>query len=180
MALVKELTLEWDISLKDKYLSMDKEKRIRRMQFFSRMLIPGILLAFFLYIPTVIATFIFSAESISQSSFYLNIIFNLIYLFVIFKYYPIIIQKRAHDFWKEWKIETYVLLGSAIINTFLWMYISYLTINMDLVMIMSIAKITSIISLISLLVWLYLLFRPWTKWTNKYWEQKYYKLKFLW
>lgn len=161
--------------MKDKYLSMDKEKRIRRIQFFSRMIIPGILLSLFLYIPTIIATFIFSNESIKQSSFYLNIIFNLIYLFVIFKYYPIIIQKRAHDFWKEWKIETYILLGSAVINTIFWIYIS-----MNLTTVMSIIKISNSVSLIALLIWLYLLFRPWTKWTNKYWEQKYYKLKFLW
>ena len=180
MALPKELLLEWDITLKDKYLSMEKEKRIRRMQFFERILIPSLLLALFLYFPSIFVAYIVSPDSIIQTNFYFNIVFNIIWLFVIFKYYPIIIQKRAHDFWKEWKIETYILLTMAVINTIIWIYISYLMLDMNIMKIMSISKISNIFALISLLVFLYLLFRPWTKWTNKYWEQKYYKLKFLW
>lgn len=174
MALPKELQLEWDISLKEKYLSLDKEKRIRRMQFFYRNLIPGILLWLFLMIPAMIIPVDFA--------FYWTIIFNLIYIVLIFKYYPVIIKKRAHDFNKEWKIETAIILYGSILWILISTYTNYLFSSewmWAIMKIMEITKYSSIISGIVFIVFLYVLFRPWTKWTNKYGEQKYYKIKFL-
>ena len=182
MALPKELQLEWDISLKEKYLSLDKEKRIRRMQFFERMLIPGVLLALlFIFLPSLI---LWASQDPSMIKIipYLSIIFYVLYTLVAIKYYPIVIKKRAHDFWKEWKIETYILLWTTIIINLYSIYATYLVSKMDLASIMWLMQYTSIINIIqwiSALIWLYLLFRPWTKWTNEYGEQKYYKLKFL-
>jgi len=167
---------EWNISLKEKYLSFDKEKRIRRMQFFERMLIPGVLLWIILWLPSMIAWFFINPKG----TFYISLVISIIYIFIIFKYYPYIIQKRAHDFWKDWKIETYILLYWTIISTIFWLYQQYLLSNMDFITVMQISKYGTIISGILMLLWLYLLFRPGNKWNNSYWEQKYFKLKFLW
>lgn len=174
MALAKELLLEWEISLKEKYLSHDKEKRIRRMQFFYRNLIPGILLGLFLMLPSMLIP--------ESFSFYGTVVFNLIYIGLIFKYYPVIIKKRAQDFWKEWKIETWIILYGSIIGVLINTYTSYLLSNKWLEAIWEIINITKYSSAISgvvFIVFLYVLFRPWTKGVNKNWEQKYYNIKFL-
>lgn len=183
MATAKEFLLEWDISLKEKYLSFDKEKRIRRMQFFERMLIPWILLALIIIIlPSLILWFTFGGLNTLKIMFYFSASFYIIYTLLAIKYYPVVIKKRTQDFWKEWKIETYILLWGIIITNIYSIYIQYLASNMDFQWIMNMMQYSSILNIIQwilTILWLYLLFRPWTKWTNDYWEQKYYKLKFL-
>ena len=184
MATAKEFLLDWDILLKEKYLSFDKEKRITRIQFFYRMIIPGILLDLFILLPSVIVWIIFDPDNILIWSFYLSIFFHIIYLFIIFKFYPVLIKKRAQDFWKEWKIETITILGLTLLMTFYAVYVKYLIlIAEDIEWVMSIEQYSSSIvwpiNWILTIVWLYIVFRPWTKWVNKYWEQKYYKIKFL-
>ncbi len=188
MALPKELLFQWNISLKEKYLSFDKEKRIRRMQFFERMLIPSVLILILFYLPTLFIWIFFkwptsSLSDILKFQWVLNMIFYIVLVIIAIKIYPVIIKKRAHDFWKEWKIETYLVVGWTILMSLWNIYVSYLMMNMDMKWLMDFSfsywVILNIINLIIFLAWLELLFRPWTSWKNEYGEQKYYKLKFL-
>jgi len=172
-----------DISLKEKYTSFNKEKRIRRMQFFERMLIPALLLWVILWIPAMIAWALFSPENILKMTFYISLLIYSIYIFIIIKIFPVTIKKRAHDFWKEWKFETYAYIIPLILSILYQLYVLYLTSNLDYQWLMNLSQynqaMTWIQSIISL-TWIWLLFRPGTKWKNEYWEQKYYKVKFLW
>jgi len=151
MATDKEFLLDWDISLKEKYLSFDKEKRIRRMQFFERILIPWLLLVFiFIYLPSFIlgVFYWYTPLFIVPLLPYFFMAFYIVYLLIAFKYYPVIIKKRAQDFWKEWKIETYILLWTILLMTIYRLYTQYLVLNMDSASIIGLIQYTSFIDII--------------------------------
>lgn len=182
MALPKELTLEGNISYKEKYFSLSTEKRIRRVQFFYRMLIPGVALWLFLLLPATLAWILLWSNVTWMNIFYIFAIFQLFQLFVVFKYYPVIVKKRAHDFWKEWKIESLLLVWSTALIALYNLYAQYLIWSGDIAWLMAWSKYALIVTILNSLVtllWLYLLFRPWTKWENKYGEQKYNGIKFF-
>jgi len=159
-------------SLKDKFLSLENEKRICSRQFSSRILTPWLLLwllSIFLIFPTLSS--IAWAMSISFI-FYMPIVYMLIYYSIFLFFAPKLIIKRCHDFNNNWIM---------IKNIFLWLFITFIITSLlliylivDLSFLYNFSNIIIILSNLSkawlVIIGLYLLFRPWTKWKNDYWD----------
>ena len=160
-------------SLKDKFLSIENEKRITGRQLFSRVFTPWFLmwlLSIFLIFP-ILWGIVWSISI--EYILYMPIIYMLIYYWVILWLVPKLIIKRCHDFNNKWIITR---------NIFLWLFIAFIATSLtlassffvDLWFSIScfnlVIKLRTISQVWLLLIWLYLLFRRWTKWKNEYWD----------
>lgn len=158
-------------TLRDKFLSLENEKRITGGQLFSRTFTPWllmVLLSMFLIFP-ILWSILWMLEFI----LYMPIISMLMYYWIILWLVPRLIIKRCHDFNDNWIITK---------NIFLWFFCTLIVANLSLVLflitelsfldnIIGIAMILKLIwTLWIIILWLYLLFRPWTKWKNDYWD----------
>jgi len=157
-------------SLKDKFLSLEKEKRIRGRQLFTRVFIPTILM--FLCVLLIISPILDSVIGISYL-LYLPIITILIDSCIKLCLVPKLIIKRCHDFNND---------GIAIRNIFLGIFIIYFIIKLLLAwyMLIDLSFLDSVLNILFILnnilkiwlviLWLYLLFKSWNKWKNNYWD----------
>lgn len=160
-------------SLRDKFLSLENEKRICSRQFSSRILTPWFLLwllSIFLIFPILWG--IVWAINISLL-FYTPIVYMLMYYWVILFFAPKLITKRCHDFNNNWIITKNIFLGlfTIFMMTSLWINL-YLIIDLSFIdnFLNIIMKLRTFSQIWFVIIGLYLLFRPWTKWKNDYWD----------
>lgn len=176
-------------SLKQRYLSVDDEKRINRRQFFTRIFIPWILfipcaffLGVFVMIPIGYMLVQYWITPIIVSVMMMPV-YMLIYVCLFLIFLPKLIIKRSRDFWSSGTIES---------RLFLWLYLIFFTIAIILIgQILSLKDgpilglevllmVREVVRYGIILLLLYLLFRPGNQWDNEYGQSpKNTKIGFL-
>lgn len=167
-------------SLRDKFLSLEKEKRISGRQLFTRTF-ASLLILWFLTMLIIFPILNSILWWFSISYVYtMQLSYAIIYYAIVFWLVPKLIVKRCHDFNNDWVITRNVFLGIFVIYVLITLYLiadlSFIDSFLNVIVILwGLSKIWLIV------LWLYLIFRPWTKWKNDYWDDTTnVKLGFLW
>ncbi len=167
-------------SFKERYFDLEKEKRIGKRQFQTRVFVPGILAIIPIIVVNSVVMAIFLEALKSKSEVAVTIMISswvIMWLLPMFLYYwaslfflPTLIKKRCHDFWSSWVTESRLFIGGFILFfsialLLIWEFVWFIPeiIPLDILILARDYIRYGIIAL-----GLYLMFRPGTKWKNEY------------
>lgn len=115
-------------SFKEKYFSLDTEKRIWRRQYFTRSIVPGLLIwlilipIIWLILPLIMVWLAHTAiskgdamENLMIQWIIVSMIPGFIYYSLLLCFMPKQIQKRSHDFGSSWILESRLFIGGYIL-----------------------------------------------------------------
>lgn len=178
-------------SLKEKYFRIEPEMRIRRYQYFVRVLILGImffLVSMLLIVPigelilvsTLAGWWKVDITGLIIGSSALGLLLN----FITYKVWLNLVTKRCHDFGSDGKIARTIVAAVFIVNIALIGLLSHLLSGQDLNAVVTVLNYTSIIAtiiwILALIMWIILLFRPGASGDNIYGKDPVNtKVKFL-
>lgn len=169
-------------SLKEKYFRIEPEMRIRRYQYFVRVLMPGILffLASMLLIAPIgglilVATFAGWWKAAIMGLIIGSSALSFFFSFLIYKIGLNLVTKRCHDFGSDGKIARVIVSAIFIVNVALIFIslLSHLVSAPDLSSIfdtisINATMISNIVSIPAFIMWIILLFRPGASGDNTY------------
>lgn len=175
-----ETTDKISYSFKERYFNLEKEKRIWKRQFQTRVFVPGILL----FLPIMILSGILGGIVLAIVRFSLGEINPFLSMFLamimsMFLYYgvslfflPTLIKKRCHDFWSSGIIETKLFVGGFILFLLvalllIWELFWFIP---EIIPTDFLFWVRDYIRYGIIILGLYLMLRPGNKWSNSYWE----------
>lgn len=163
-----------EYSFKEKFFSFKEEKRIRRWQFFVRLLAIGLLIGIVWEIWEKILYSIFNRDSVIFASILKNILWQILLIFYIISWFYLA-SKRNNDIGKKVtnliKFPVLFLIISSIINNIVTYLILFSNISIEIGSVLTIFQIIVILSNILIgVVTIVLIFYPGKKWDNEFWE----------
>ena len=161
-------------SLKDRYLNLDKEKRIGKRQFQTRVFVPWILMIIPLMVVSGIITWILLSLKVNFliAGLLMGLLPMILYYGISLFIFPTLIKKRAHDFWSSGIIETRLFIGGFIVFLVICalLLLQVFVLENEIFSIDILLQLRDYIRYAIIALWIYLMFRPGNKEVNEYGE----------